>query len=476
MINNNNNNKTNPEVRKMMELNFEGNIIPAQWYKHITFPSGKTNLNAVVILAEIVYWYRPAIERDPATGKVLGYRQKFKGDKLQRSYQSFADQFGLTKRQVQDAVKRLIELGLVRIEFRNIKTETGLTLTNVMYIEPVTEKIKEITYGTLNEIIKETELNDNNIFYNDFKEEINDTNNKENEKDISCNTSYDKTEDTLQKIDATTQRNTSYDRTWEGVHPNVTPQTLQRGTNTENTMENTTEIFSKRSLQQTNIRKSIKREKLSSRDSISSTRYINFILFFKPYNRLYKLNIKPISGLYKMFNKLSKYMDITKENNVYNTLNERGINNFSVLNAYNVHSGLRKSSTDMKINVYKLVNKPVDKVGMPSDKQNSSALNVENISENSNVSDFAAKHDKSMVSILPKNNKNTHNNTHNFSDSDKTVSNKLNKNAKAGKERTNTNALIIMHPAAKEKNNFGKIANQSDSSQIKYQQGNIDSS
>ena len=238
------NNKINPEVLKIAKINFEGNIIPQQWYKQITYPSGKPNAIAVALLSEIVYWYRPVIERDPATGETIGYRKKFKGDKLQKSYQSLANQFGFSKRQVQDSMKRLVELGLITIEFRNIKTETGLTLTNVMYVEPVTEEIERITNGGINKVYEKDvdEDTEDNI---EFEEII--------DSDIdSQNTSYDKTyevshqrtvtEDTnTDIIPPTFKGNTSYDKTYEVPHKDVGHDTLHRGTYTENTTKNTIE-------------------------------------------------------------------------------------------------------------------------------------------------------------------------------------------------------------------------------------------
>lgn len=207
----------NKTVEKIGKINFEGNIIPANWYKHITFSSGKPNLNAIIILAEIVYWYRPTIIRDPATGEIKGYKTKFNADKLQRSYQSFADQFGISKRQAQDAIKLLRDLGLITLEFRTITMPTsGLKLTNVMFIEPVPERIEEITYNNIKEI-------DNLEHYN---------------------TSYDETEEVGREIvDTTTQRNTSYDRTEEVPTTNVGGQAPERETNTENTSQTTSETI-----------------------------------------------------------------------------------------------------------------------------------------------------------------------------------------------------------------------------------------
>jgi hypothetical protein len=40
---------------------------------------------------------RPTILRDEATGEVIGWRKKFKADRLQRTYQRLSYQFGITK-------------------------------------------------------------------------------------------------------------------------------------------------------------------------------------------------------------------------------------------------------------------------------------------------------------------------------------------------------------------------------------------
>jgi hypothetical protein len=140
--------KTNvtPTVAAIGKMEFQGNITPTLWYKNITFESGKADLVAITILAEVVYWYRPKIVKDEATGDVIEYSKKFAADKLQRSYQSFADQFGISKRQARDACKRLSDQGLITLEFRTVKTKTGTKLGNVLYLEPVPDKLAEITY------------------------------------------------------------------------------------------------------------------------------------------------------------------------------------------------------------------------------------------------------------------------------------------------------------------------------------------
>jgi hypothetical protein len=133
-----------PTVAAIGQLHFEGNIIPHTWYKSVVFPNGKADLNAIIILAEIVYWYRPTVERDEATGDVVNIRKKFRADKLQRSYQSFADQFGLTRRQCEDAIARLVAQGYITKETRTIDTPTG-KLGNVLFFEPVVAAIQRIS-------------------------------------------------------------------------------------------------------------------------------------------------------------------------------------------------------------------------------------------------------------------------------------------------------------------------------------------
>lgn len=133
----------NPTVDSFGSLGIQGNIIPETWYGHLKLPSGRTDLNAIVILAEIVYWYRPSQIKDEETGKVT-WHKKFHADKLQKSYQQLADKFGLTKRQVSDAVHRLVDQGLITTELRDM-TVKGLRLTNVMFMEPVYKRVLEIT-------------------------------------------------------------------------------------------------------------------------------------------------------------------------------------------------------------------------------------------------------------------------------------------------------------------------------------------
>ncbi|MBJ8063392.1 DnaD domain-containing protein [Bacillus cereus group sp. N15] len=133
----------NNVVLQIGQMNFRGNVIDHGWFRTLTLDNGKPNMVAISILGEVVYWYKPTEVRDEHSNNVR-YKQKFKADTLQKSYQQFADSFGFTKRQVKDACDYLKGRGLVHIEFRTVFVN-GTRCNNVMFIEPVPEEIQKIS-------------------------------------------------------------------------------------------------------------------------------------------------------------------------------------------------------------------------------------------------------------------------------------------------------------------------------------------
>lgn len=131
-------------VQAIGQLNFEGNITPHTWYQHLTYPNGKPHVNAIIILSDILYWYRPTITRNERTGHITSSKKRFAEDKLQRSYTQISEFFGLSKKQARDAVTFLVDNGIITKELRNIQVKTGMKLSQVMYLEPVISKLKEI--------------------------------------------------------------------------------------------------------------------------------------------------------------------------------------------------------------------------------------------------------------------------------------------------------------------------------------------
>lgn len=135
----------NETVDRLSRMNITGNVIPAAWYQTIRKPTGKPYLNAIVILSDIVYWYRAAEVRDEGSGQLLGYRKRFKADLLQRSYQQMADQFGITKRDATNAVVELERLGVVRRVFRTL-TINGQLVPNVLFLDLDADMLERLTF------------------------------------------------------------------------------------------------------------------------------------------------------------------------------------------------------------------------------------------------------------------------------------------------------------------------------------------
>ncbi|MCD5088518.1 hypothetical protein [Enterococcus hirae] len=135
----------NKTVDKLYNVNFSGNIVPVNWYKTIVNQNGKPQLTAISILSDIVYWYRPTVERDEKTGIEIGLRKKFSDDLLQRSYEQMSSFFGISKRVAKNNTVFLEELGVIRREFRNI-VRNGQVINNVLYIDLNIEKLFEVTF------------------------------------------------------------------------------------------------------------------------------------------------------------------------------------------------------------------------------------------------------------------------------------------------------------------------------------------
>lgn len=133
-------------VDAMGSINISGNIIPAIWYRTITKDNGKPYLLAIVILADIVYWYRPSEVRDQGTGHILGWKKKFSEDILRQSYQYYADLFGESKKTVKTAMDKLENLQVIQREFRTVTYGDGLICNNVMYVELKPDMLYQLTF------------------------------------------------------------------------------------------------------------------------------------------------------------------------------------------------------------------------------------------------------------------------------------------------------------------------------------------
>jgi len=135
----------NVAVDQISGMEITGNVIPSAWYRTIRKETGKPYLNAIIILSDIVYWYRAIEVRDKESGEILGYRKKFKADILQRSYQQIAEQFGISKRDAANAMVALEKLGVVKRVFRKLKVDR-FVIPNVMFLALDVEVLKRLTF------------------------------------------------------------------------------------------------------------------------------------------------------------------------------------------------------------------------------------------------------------------------------------------------------------------------------------------
>ena len=182
----------NEIVDMVGRISITGNIIPQIWYKTITHPSGKPYLEAIVILSDIVYWYRPTEVRDERTGEVIAYRKRFKADLLQRSYADLAQQFGISKREATNAVVALEKIGVVRRHLRTIDVN-GTKMPNVLFLELVPKALLALTCGEVTPItfksdtshVQKGDLSRSEVTPLTFKSETNTENTTENTTETS---------------------------------------------------------------------------------------------------------------------------------------------------------------------------------------------------------------------------------------------------------------------------------------------------
>lgn len=237
---------------KMKDISLEGNLIDSGWIENLKYENGKTNLNAVMILSEIVYWYRPVEIRDESTEAVLGYKKKFKKDKLQKTYEALGERFGLSKRQAKLACDYLKEKGIITVEFRTIKTSQG-RVPNVMFVEPVIEELKKIT-GVNRSV---------NVGYPTI--ECNTPNNSEVEPKIDKDNNLEKpSENEGLSNNDTTECNISDNGVEDILQQNVTYPTSECDTNTKISLENTNKDY----MDIISTRENIHNDKCEKEDSL----------------------------------------------------------------------------------------------------------------------------------------------------------------------------------------------------------------
>ena len=141
---------------KLGQINFQGNIIPASWKDHIRYKN-RPDLNAMFLLSEIVYWYRPILTRDDQGNEV--WLKKYKADFLQKGYRQLESATGLSEKQIREALERLELLGLLKRHTRTIESyvkdsDEIRRIPNILFIEIFPHRIEEITNSSLKKEVR----------------------------------------------------------------------------------------------------------------------------------------------------------------------------------------------------------------------------------------------------------------------------------------------------------------------------------
>jgi hypothetical protein len=140
----------NKACHDLIGCEIEGNIIPQHWCKYIRINS-RPDLVGIMIFADIVYWHRPVKILKEQDNELIEYRQKFKADKLQKSYSNYSEMLGVSKKVIKASIDNLVEQGFLTREFRTV-VSNNTPYYNVMFLEPIIAKIKEIETLFINRV------------------------------------------------------------------------------------------------------------------------------------------------------------------------------------------------------------------------------------------------------------------------------------------------------------------------------------
>jgi hypothetical protein len=140
----------NSTVDAIGQMQFEGNIIDRRWLQcpDLKLGSGRLNLPALIVLADILWWHRPTIVVDEGTNQITDVRTKFSHTELYKSYPEWAASLGLKDRQARDAVAFLVAKKIIKRRTGTLKFAGGIRSNNVVFLTPIPAAIKRITYGT----------------------------------------------------------------------------------------------------------------------------------------------------------------------------------------------------------------------------------------------------------------------------------------------------------------------------------------
>ena len=138
----------NAIVDEISQMNI--NSIPELWYLNIR--KGTTpNAMAILILWDILYWYKWSEVRDEASGMIIARKKKFADkDWLQRSNEQIGQKFGISKKVARENLDFLESLGLIKRYKKTVRTDMGF-IPNVLFIAVCPDMIKKFSFDLLND-------------------------------------------------------------------------------------------------------------------------------------------------------------------------------------------------------------------------------------------------------------------------------------------------------------------------------------
>ncbi len=125
-----------------LEHKLIGVLAPYPWFANILDARGRPYFLAILILAEIVGWYRPGRNLSKEDNSTVFYK-RFKRDQLQLSRSYLASHFNTDKDTITTALNHLVKLGAIVKQSRDI-TQNGHIFRNSLFIWPVPEVIAKL--------------------------------------------------------------------------------------------------------------------------------------------------------------------------------------------------------------------------------------------------------------------------------------------------------------------------------------------
>ncbi len=129
-----------------MEMDIQGNIVPAMWYYTVVYDSGKSYMLAISILADIVAGYQIREKRDDTTGAVIQLEKTLCDDLLKRSYLYYEELYNEKHKNVQRAIAFLEKKGIIKRIYRTIKGADGRFQGSALLLRINIEALFDITY------------------------------------------------------------------------------------------------------------------------------------------------------------------------------------------------------------------------------------------------------------------------------------------------------------------------------------------